>query len=166
MKKLFLLLFFLLWVGVIFAAEHQVELLEVKDPGFVKLGGYKKPPAYFSHDLHVSLYRIKCKYCHHQFVNGKNVWSKDKPIQACSKCHGQNRRQLILAYHNLCFNCHKRLRALSPEADAPVYQCNRCHLPNLEAVKAEEKRITNKLKHRKKQVLELINKIEQGGLVK
>ena len=117
----------------------------IKDPAF---GTLKKTPVKFSHKKHADPegYNIACTDCHHDYVKGENVWTKDKPVKKCSACHRVNAAEknslsyckraypkgkvpgLKCAYHMNCIGCHRALKIKYPIGKYAVpITCTKCH---------------------------------------
>ncbi|HDD44747.1 MAG TPA: hypothetical protein ENG63_07810 [Candidatus Desulfofervidus auxilii] len=166
--KCWLLLILAIIFSIVFKTHSQPvsappELLKIRDSGFAKFGPYKYPPVSFSHELHAGLYRVKCSTCHHLYENGKNVWTPEHGVQECSDCHGKSKTELTVAYHMKCWGCHERLEGIYLELDAPINQCFRCHLKNIEV---ERIRIHQKLKKTNKKLMDAIKQLELKGFYK
>jgi hypothetical protein len=116
---------------------HLNEIL-IENQGYEK---NVKGPVTFQHRKHENEYlnlngeRIACEACHHEYVNGTNIWSEGDNVKNCGAkgCHapitGKGQRQLTLriAYHKNCKNCHKALREPGKSEDAPYKKCSACH---------------------------------------
>ena len=100
-------------------------------------------PVAFQHEKHVKTYlnpdgnNIPCKECHHEYVNGKNIWKEGDTVRKCgtSGCHdpvenrGEKKVKLRTAYHIECKVCHRDITK-SGKKGAPYIKCSGCHLPN------------------------------------
>ncbi len=86
----------------------------------------KYGPVRYHHDKHAHL---KCDYCHHEYVNGENVWLRGQEVKRCHDCHKLQTTEglpsLERAMHDHCFSCHKRL-AKDGLKGGPT-TCVRCH---------------------------------------
>ncbi len=98
-----------------------------------------KPSVPFTHEKHVEDYEIECAECHHNYKDGKNVWNKSMPVETCDTCHTnpatkelsklsdeEKVKNLEMAFHNNCRECHKKRKKESPDSEIPV-KCNQCH---------------------------------------
>lgn len=96
--------------------------------------GYKserKGPVPFTHRKHALEYRISCWDCHHEYKDGKNVWSPWEQTQQCSECHDPVKTKdkvvtLQKAYHMNCRDCHSKLAA-QKKRTGPYRKCFGCH---------------------------------------
>lgn len=116
-------------VGVLTAAEAPTtpptEVL-IHSPGYKM---YLKGPVKFPHKQHVDQ-KEACTECHHNYVNGKNVWKQGDPVKLCVACHNPLKSQgkilkLEVAFHNNCRNCHRKLKREGKKS-GPI-TCNKCH---------------------------------------
>jgi len=97
--------------------------------------GYKsdrKGPVTFTHRKHAMDYRVSCWDCHHEFKDGKNVWSPwEGETQQCVKCHDPEKTRdkvvnLQKAFHLNCKTCHQELAAQKKKT-GPHKKCLGCH---------------------------------------
>jgi len=114
-------------VGALIAADAPDEI-SIQSKAFET---HKKGPVNLSHKKHAVDYEIACTDCHHVFEDGKNVFKKGDPVQACSECHDPeksegNVKKLMLAYHKNCQGCHKDLEKAGKRT-GPTRKCNDCH---------------------------------------
>jgi len=108
---------------------------EPPDEMLLDYQGYKsdrKGPVPFSHEDHAEDYEIACTECHHEYKDGKNVWTEEKPVKKCVECHHPMKsegkvKKLKLAYHKNCRNCHKAMVKSGASEDAPYRKCGDCH---------------------------------------
>lgn len=115
-------------VGALIAADAPDEI-SIQSKAFET---HKKGPVNLSHKKHAVDYEIACTDCHHVFEDGKNVFKKGDPVQACSECHDPeksegNVKKLMLAYHKNCQGCHKDLEKAG-KPTGPTRKCNDCHV--------------------------------------
>ena len=92
----------------------------------------KKGPVKLEHKRHHEAYKVACTGCHHDYQNGRNVWSKEKPVKNCISCHHPEKKQgevdkLQNAYHENCRTCHKKLVKENKSKIAPYKKCADCH---------------------------------------
>jgi cytochrome c553 len=136
MKKYYLgllvIIVFLITLKVYAQQEPPKNLLEIKDPIFERFGPYQYYPVIFSHASHANQYKLRCQVCHHIYKNGRNWWTPEQKVKKCSDCHGKTKDELIIAYHSKCSGCHKRNKENYPLVDAPIVECNRCHVKSIE----------------------------------
>lgn len=107
--------------------------------------GYKKDktgPVKFEHRKHEKTYlnledkRISCKECHHEYVEGKNIWKEGDTVKRCGSvdCHdplkkkGEKQYKLRIAYHKRCKECHKAIIKAGKKKphEAPYTNCTKC----------------------------------------
>jgi len=91
----------------------------------------KMGPVKFTHDVHWEDYGLSCEDCHHDYVNGENVWTEDDEAKACISCHKPGKPQgkvykLSTAYHKNCRSCHKMMNE-DEEAEVAPFRCYKCH---------------------------------------
>ena len=118
-------------VGTLTAAEKQ----SVPEEIVIENESYKsdrKRPVRFSHLDHSESYDVACTECHHDYQDGKNVWKEGDPVKKCFVCHNplkseEKVKNLKLAFHRNCKNCHKDLAKKGISKDAPYRKCNDCH---------------------------------------
>ena len=92
----------------------------------------RKGPVPFSHLAHAEDYEVACTECHHDYEDGKNLWEEGDIAYRCSECHDPlesdgNTKKLLLAYHNNCIGCHKKLVKEGTSEEAPYNKCFKCH---------------------------------------
>lgn len=139
MGKKFLSTFVVVFAGLAFVTigvlTVKVTCADAPDYILIQNEGYAKDikgPVKLTHTAHVKDHGAKCTDCHHEFENGKNVWTEDKPVKKCSECHDPvekkgNVDKLQNAYHNNCKDCHKAYLKDHPDSKAPFKKCNDCH---------------------------------------
>ena len=87
----------------------------------------------FSHLNHYEQYGVDCTECHHDYQDGKNVWTPEEPVKKCVDCHDPNDTQgrvmnLMNAFHRNCRDCHKEMVDQGkPEERLPHKRCGDCH---------------------------------------
>ncbi len=91
----------------------------------------KMGPVKFTHDVHWEDYGIFCEDCHHDYVDGENVWTEDDPAKPCISCHVPGKSlggvyKLSTAYHKNCRTCHRMMNEGEEEELAP-FSCYSCH---------------------------------------
>lgn len=118
-------------VGTLIAAEEQnvPETMMIENEGYTSK---RKGPVFFSHQDHFESYDVACTECHHEYQDGKNVWTEDDPVKKCAECHSPLKsegkvKKLKLAFHKNCKNCHKDLAKEGITKDAPYRKCGDCH---------------------------------------
>ncbi len=97
-----------------------------------KKGGVKLSHKKHSDPTSAKGFGVGCAECHHEYKDGKNVWTEEQPVKKCAECHDPTKDQdtakkLQTAYHNNCKNCHKDLIKEKKSKDAPYKKCNDCH---------------------------------------
>jgi hypothetical protein len=85
----------------------------------------------FTHRKHALDYKVSCWECHHEYVDGKNIWSPWEETVTCGACHDPEEKYdnpilLQKAYHFNCKNCHKSL-AKEKKKTGPYRKCYGCH---------------------------------------
>lgn len=138
---LLLVLIVLAWIGVgsIPATGSTETAAETTDSSgldviVINKEGYTKDrrgPVTFTHKKHALDYKILCWECHHEYVDGKNVWVPWDSADSCDTCHDPQEKQdnamkLKTAYHVNCKNCHKAL-AKENKKSGPYRKCLQCH---------------------------------------
>ena len=94
--------------------------------------GYEKKlrsPVPFDHQKHSGEHNISCNACHHEYRDGKNIWTNCMEVQRCISCHDPISKQgdvdrLHIAYHKSCRSCHQDM---GNDRIAPFRQCIGCH---------------------------------------
>jgi len=94
-------------------------------------GELQRPPAVFSHELHMSAFADQgCGGCHHVFDEnaGKLVYREGEEL-GCIDCHEKekagNTPGLREAYHGSCNACHRSMHKKHMKS-GPV-TCGECH---------------------------------------
>jgi Pyruvate/2-oxoacid:ferredoxin oxidoreductase delta subunit len=109
-------------------AEEIPEEIIINNDGY---GHNRKGAVYFPHLDHADGYDISCDSCHHDYVDGENVWKSDDPVAPCASCHDHSESdgslvKLRLAFHKNCKTCHQELDR-EVGTDAPYKTCLSCH---------------------------------------
>lgn len=123
---------FFLSAGTLIAADDDNEFPEeimIDNEGYRQ---DRKGPVNFSHLSHAEDYDAACTDCHHDYVDGKNLWEEGDDVETCTECHDPLEsdgkiKKLMLAYHGLCIGCHKKLVKEGVTEDAPYKKCYECH---------------------------------------
>jgi hypothetical protein len=108
-------------------------LVAQEDRHFIESPAFEnreRPGVEFDHLLHYELY--ECTDCHHDYVDGENVWSMEKNY--CSDCHTVEGHYeddvevmgLMEAFHEQCIDCHQEAHA-QDQATGPI-MCGECHV--------------------------------------
>jgi hypothetical protein len=121
--------------GLMFLAVGALTAADVPDQVSIENKGYKedkKGPVNLTHKKHVTVYKVACTECHHEFKDGKNIWKEGMPVKKCSACHDfeakkGNADKLQNAYHKNCKDCHKALVEAGKSQNAPFKKCTECH---------------------------------------
>jgi hypothetical protein len=99
----------------------QGDLYFVRDSAF---GVRTRPAVPFAHDEHNANAQLDdCTLCHHVIIDGVKSEFESSENMECSECHmagGNNRMDLMNAYHRNCKGCHEEEKA------GPV-TCGECH---------------------------------------
>ena len=93
---------------------------------------WKKGAVKLSHRKHVEEYGVSCVECHHEYEDGKNIWTENDPVKRCVTCHDPTETKddiikLQFAYHNNCKDCHKAVVEEDDSKNAPYIKCADCH---------------------------------------
>lgn len=91
-----------------------------------------KGPVEFSHLSHAEDYELSCSECHHDYVDGENIWEEGDWVSKCIECHDPCEsdgeiKKLKIALHKNCKECHQRLKSEWGSTDAPLNACKDCH---------------------------------------
>lgn len=83
----------------------------------------------FDHESHSGEHNVRCDACHHDYRDGRNVWTNCMQVQKCIDCHDPRIKQgdvdmLHIAYHKNCRTCHVEI---GNDRKAPYRQCGGCH---------------------------------------
>jgi predicted CXXCH cytochrome family protein len=92
----------------------------------------KKGPVKLDHKKHSQDYQTQCTACHHDYQDGKNIWTDKDPVKLCVECHDPEKKQgetlkLQSAYHKNCRDCHRELTDQGKTDSAPFRKCADCH---------------------------------------
>jgi hypothetical protein len=110
------------------AADSPPDEIMIDNEGYT---ADKKGPAPFSHKKHAEDYQAACTDCHHDYQDGKNVWTQNDPVKKCVECHNPVKEEaegldLKKAFHDNCKDCHKQAVA-DGKTNAPDKKCTGCH---------------------------------------
>ena len=128
------ILFLIITVGFFTATSAKEAATSSLDAFTIENTGYKserKGPVDFTHRKHALDYRVSCWDCHHEYKDGKNVWSPWEQTQQCSECHDPVKSQdkvvsLQKAFHMNCRDCHKKMEQQGRKT-GPYRGCSGCH---------------------------------------
>lgn len=89
-------------------------------------------PVEFTHLNHAEDYELSCSRCHHDYIDGKNIWEEGNWVNKCIECHDPcdsdgNVKKLKVAMHRNCIECHRKLKKEWGSTDAPYKACKDCH---------------------------------------
>lgn len=108
-------------------ARQNKDIIANKDV----FGELQKPPARFSHDLHMDVFEDEgCGICHHVLdkKTGKLIYQEGEELN-CVDCHGRkkagNTPALREAYHGSCNACHRSMRKMNMKSGPTT--CGECH---------------------------------------
>jgi hypothetical protein len=92
----------------------------------------RKAPVQFTHRKHAGEYKIFCWECHHDYKDGKNIYSAWGKTQKCNECHDPLEKQgkamkLQTSFHLSCSNCHVE-RAIYEKEPRAYRKCGKCHI--------------------------------------
>jgi predicted CXXCH cytochrome family protein len=95
-------------------------------------GKNRRGPVKFSHLSHAEDYGLSCNECHHDYVDGKNVWREGDRVNKCIECHDPCKsdnevKRLKIAFHKNCIGCHRKIKREWGSTDAPFRACKDCH---------------------------------------
>lgn len=136
--KLTIMLFLLLpFVLPACSYDKEAAAEDTRDYGFYMLiqndvyPNRKMGPVKFTHDAHFDDYGLSCDECHHDYVDGKNVWTEWDDVRPCVSCHAPDKHQgnvykLATSYHKSCRTCHHMVNEPGDEEYAP-FRCYSCH---------------------------------------
>jgi hypothetical protein len=94
-------------------------------------GKLKRPPAVFSHDLHMGVFEDQgCGVCHHVLdENAGELVYRQGEEYACPDCHGKSAKDgapaLREAYHGSCTACHRSM--VNNNMNSGPTTCGQCH---------------------------------------
>jgi len=134
MKKSVLTLFFVILLGCLFFSISVLTAADVPDDVTIENEGYKKDQkgsVHLSHKKHSTEYGVVCTDCHHDYIDGKNIWKEGDPVKKCIECHDPNKsegkkKRLQLAFHTDCKDCHKEEKKAGKK-NTPITKCTDCH---------------------------------------
>ena len=123
------LLFMLAGTGTVAEEESGPEDIVIDNEGYKT---DRKGPVDFSHLSHTEDYEVSCNECHHDYKEGKNVWTEGDPVSKCASCHNPleskgNAKKLSIAFHKNCKTCHRNALKEGISEDAPFKSCYHCH---------------------------------------
>jgi hypothetical protein len=108
-------------------AQQNEDMIEHKDI----FGKLQRPPAAFSHDLHMSSFEDQsCGVCHHVLdeSSGELVYREGEEF-ACTDCHEKAAKGRVPglreAYHGSCTACHRSM--LNNFMNSGPTTCGQCH---------------------------------------
>ena len=95
-------------------------------------GKNRRSPVEFSHLSHAEDYGLSCDECHHDYVDGENIWKEEDWINKCIECHDPCEsdgevKKLKIAFHKNCIGCHRKIKSEWGSTDAPFRACKDCH---------------------------------------
>ncbi len=111
------------------AGSGNLDVIILNNQGYKKK---RKGPVKFTHKMHVYEYRVFCWECHHNYVNGEDIWVPWGETKKCSRCHDPKKKEpneimLQKAFHYQCKGCHKSLAKKMMKTGA-YRKCGGCHL--------------------------------------
>jgi predicted CXXCH cytochrome family protein len=89
-------------------------------------------PVEFAHLSHAEDYGLSCGECHHDYVDGENIWQEGDWVNKCIECHDPCKsdgdvKKLKTAIHKNCIGCHRKVEREQGSTDAPFRDCKDCH---------------------------------------
>jgi hypothetical protein len=107
---------------------HDLDVIVLDKDDFAKR---RKGPVRFEHMKHARDYNISCWDCHHEYEDGKNVWSPWETTLQCADCHDPETKEgnivkLQTAFHLCCKTCHEK-RKIFGDNPLAYRKCNTCH---------------------------------------
>jgi len=98
----------------------------------VMCGKNRRGPVEFAHLCHAEDYALSCDECHHDYVDGENIWKEGDWINKCIECHDPCEsdgevKKLKMAFHKNCIGCHRKIKREWGSTDAPFRVCKDCH---------------------------------------
>lgn len=116
--------------GLAYAEKYETESGEVESDITLEHSDTftdpKRGPVMFSHQAHHEDYSLKCTSCHHEYDQGKNIWTEGDSVNLCADCHTEPYKNvgkmlsLHQAFHRNCIKCHKA-------TDSAPTACVDCH---------------------------------------
>ena len=152
-KAIWLVVFvFMVMSGIVGISVHEAVCAQKVQDEIQLDNKYQNPKGYeaslLTHKKHSQEYKnekgepIKCSDCHHVYKDGKNSWKEGDHVDKCVKCHSSTQnlspskanklskeeqvKELSWAFHENCYNCHKAVKAVNKDANAPK-SCAKCH---------------------------------------
>ena len=109
-------------------SSPSLDIIIINNEGYER---DRKGPVTFTHRKHALDYGVSCWKCHHDYEDGKNLWSPWGETLKCSECHMpsedvDNVMNLQKAFHERCKNCHREL-AKEKKKTGPYRKCYGCH---------------------------------------
>jgi hypothetical protein len=122
--------------AVVYATQQAPDTITMNSKVFKT---HKKTLVTFSHKKHHVDYKIACTECHHNYVDGKNVWKDGDEVKKCDACHTEAKapkgeklakNEMIKKYyysaiHENCKSCHKELKTAGKPTGPTA--CTGCH---------------------------------------
>jgi len=110
------------------AIESEFDSIKLDYKGYKK---DRKGSVKFDHRKHAWEYEVFCWECHHDYKDGKNIYSAWNVTDKCNKCHDPLKEQdkamkLQKAFHLSCKNCHVE-RAIFNKEPRAYRKCVKCH---------------------------------------
>jgi hypothetical protein len=95
-------------------------------------GKNSRGPVEFAHLSHAEDYGLSCDECHHEYVDGENIWKEGDWVNKCIECHDPCEsdcevKKLKIAFHKNCIGCHREIESEDGSTDAPFRACKDCH---------------------------------------
>ena len=133
-SKIWLIVILCVSIGIIFTLKagvtemHEFDVIILDKNDFPKR---RKGPVRFEHRKHALNYNVSCWDCHHEYEDGKNIYSPWNSTLQCADCHDPETKEdnivkLQTAFHLSCKTCHEKEKIFG---DNPLAyrECNRCH---------------------------------------
>ncbi|MFC1867628.1 cytochrome c3 family protein [Thermodesulfobacteriota bacterium] len=107
---------------------NEYDFIVIDNEGYEK---DRKGPVNFAHKKHALEYKLLCWECHHEYIDGKNIYSPWGTTKKCVECHDPTEKQekvmkLQTSYHLNCKICHKKM-AVFGDNSFEYRKCNKCH---------------------------------------
>ena len=95
-------------------------------------GKNRRGPVEFTHLNHAEDYELSCDDCHHDYMDGENIWEEGDWVNKCVECHDPcfsdgEVKKLKIAFHRKCIECHRQLKIEWGSTGAPYGACKDCH---------------------------------------
>jgi hypothetical protein len=89
----------------------------------------QRPGVEFNHLLHYEI--LECTDCHHDYVDGENIWDMYSGKNYCSDCHTVSGEDdtgmgLMQAFHEQCVGCHQE--TFKQGKNTGYIMCGECHV--------------------------------------